>query len=316
MRAADARFYEAARAATQPRTVVIINSSSGGTTIGDPTERLRDFLLARRLPWELWPARNGDEICALAHKAAESDARVVVAGGGDGTINAVASQIAGTNRILGVLPLGTLNHFAKDLGIPLELGAAVENVDAGHAIDVDVAEVNGRIFLNNSSIGLYPKIVIRREAQRKYGRSKWLAMMSALYRTLRQYAAVRVRVAADGRRLRRRTPILFVGNNEYQIEGRSLGSRTRLDQGKLCLYVLHNTGPWGLIKFTVRALFRRAWRVKDFDAILAREIEVETRRKRIRVALDGEVTDLKTPLRYRIRQRALRVIVPAPQITV
>jgi diacylglycerol kinase family enzyme len=210
-----------------------------------------------------------------------------------------------------VLPLGTLNHFAKDLNIPLELGAAVDNIVAGAVSRVDVGEVNGRVFLNNSSIGLYPQMVLRRDLQRKHGRPKWIAFLSALFRTIKQYAAFRVYVTADGRRFTRRTPILFVGNNEYQIEGRSLGARRCLDTGRLCLYVLHNTGPWGLFKFASRALIRRAWRVSDFDALQAVEIDVETKRKRLRVALDGEVRDMDTPLRYRIRSGALKIIVPA-----
>jgi diacylglycerol kinase family enzyme len=315
MRTAGADVCDAAHRApgTKARTVAIVNCSSGAPADRDPGERLRDFLQARQLRWDVWPAHGGEELRALAHKASTSDAHVIVAGGGDGTINTVGASLAGGDKIFGVLPLGTLNHFAKDLGIPLELGAAVENIAGGHVASIDVAEVNGRIFLNNSSIGLYPKIVIRREAQRKYGRAKWLAMISALYRTLRQYAAFRVRVTADGRRFRRRTPILFVGNNEYQIEGRSLGARRCLDSGKLCLYILHNTGPWGLFKFAVRALLRRAWRIKDFDALQARAIDVETRRKRVRVALDGEIADIETPLHYRIHSGALRVIVPTAE---
>ena len=225
-------------------------------------------------------------------------------------LNAVASRLAGTDKIFGVLPLGTLNHFAKDLNLPLELGAAVDNIVAGHVAPVDAGEINGRIFLNNSSIGLYPAIVVRRNVQRKHGKPKWIAFISALLRTLKQYAAFRVHVTADGRRFTRRTPILFVGNNEYQIEGRSLVARRCLDTGRLCLFVLHNTGLWGLFKFAFRALIRRAWRIKDFDALQAAEIDVETKRKRMRVAFDGEVADMETPLRYRIRRGALKVIVP------
>jgi diacylglycerol kinase family enzyme len=290
-------------------TIAIVNASSGSPVQEDPCNRLRGVLQSRGLDWEIWPA-DGTELSDLAERAAASPARVVIAGGGDGTLNAVASRLAGGEKIFGVLPLGTLNHFAKDLNIPLELSAAVDNITAGNVAPVDVGDVNGQIFLNNSSIGLYPQIVIRRDAQRKHGWPKWVASTSALFRTLRQYAPFRAYIIADGKRLTRRTPILFVGNNEYQIEGRSLGSRRCLDTGRLCLYVLHNTGPWGLFKFAFRALIRRAWRTKDFDAMQARKIDVETKRKRTRVAFDGEVANMETPLRYRIRTAALKVIVP------
>jgi diacylglycerol kinase family enzyme len=291
------------------RTIAIINSSSGSPA-DDDANRLRDVLQARELSWEIWPARDGLELCSLAQKAAAGDASVIVAGGGDGTLNAVASCLKGTDKIFGILPVGTLNHFAKDLDIPLDLSAAVDNIVACNVAPIDIGEVNGQIFLNNSSIGLYPTIVARRDAQRKQGRPKWVAFIAALFRTLKQYSAFRVHVTADGRRFTRRTPILFVGNNEYQIEGRSFGARRCLNTGRLGLYVLHNTGPWGLMKFAFRALIRRAWRIKDFDAVQAREIDVHTKRKRVRVAFDGEVAEMESPLRYRIHRGALHVIVP------
>lgn len=291
--------------------VVIVNSSSGAAADDESGKQLGDALRSRRLNWEIWLARDGRELGVLAQKAAASDFAIVVAGGGDGTLNAVASRLAGTEKLFGVLPLGTLNHFAKDLNIPLELNAAVDNIVAGHATSVDLGEVNGQVFLNNSSIGLYPKMVVRREIQQKHGRPKWIAFFSALLRTFKQYVAFRVHVTADGRRFTRRTPVLFVGNNEYQIEGDSLGARRSLDTGRLCLYVLHNTGSWGLLKFAWRALWRRAWQSKDFDALQARQIEVETKRKRVPVAVDGEVAEMATPLRYKIRAGALKVIVPA-----
>ena len=290
------------------RTVALINAASGSTD-DQRVQRLADLLRARELDWRIFAAQGAD-LAGLARDAAESEADVVVAGGGDGTVSVVGSALAGSRKILGVLPLGTLNHFAKDLEIPLALDAAVENITAGHVAQIDTGEVNGRIFLNNSSIGLYPKLVLRREKQRRVGHPKWLAMIAALYRTLRQYVVLRVRITADGKRFHRSTPIVFVGNNEYQIEGRDLGGRRCLNGGVLCLYALHNTGPWGMLEFAVRAVLRQAWRIKDFDALQARAILIESRRKRLRVALDGEVADLETPLRYRIRTGALRVIVP------
>jgi YegS/Rv2252/BmrU family lipid kinase len=292
------------------RTIVIVNASSG-LQGSDPATHLREILRARGLSWEIWQARDGAELSRLAAKAAASSAEIIAAAGGDGTVNAVAAPVAHTEKIFAVLPLGTLNHFAKDLNIPLDLGRAIDNIIASNVAAVDVGEVNGRMFLNNSSIGLYPAMVARRELERKQGRPKWIAFIYAALRTLRQYVSFRVYVTADGARFSRRTPILFVGNNEYHIEGRSFGARSAIDRGRLSLYLLHHTGTWGLLKFSVRALFRRAWRVKDFDALQAREIEVATKRKRMRIAYDGEVAQMEMPLRYRIRPRALKVLVPA-----
>jgi len=294
------------------RITAIINSSSGAPADDEAHKRLKAVLKSKGLDWEIRMARSGAEILALGQEAAKNQSEVVVAGGGDGTVNCVASSLLGSKKIFGVLPLGTLNHFAKDLEIPLELERAVDNIAGGRVVAVDVGEVNGRLFLNNSSIRNYPKIVDRREAQqKKVGRGKWLALFSAALRTLRRYPAFRVRVSADERRFTRKTPVVFVGNNEYEIQGINLGSRECLDGGTLSLYVLHDSGLWGLVRLAARALVGKTWTAKEFDAVKTQEVCIETRRRSLRVAIDGEVYDLKTPLLYRIHPGALKVIVPA-----
>jgi diacylglycerol kinase family enzyme len=258
-------------------------------------------------------AREGVQVVELARRALQNGARAVVAGGGDGTVSAVASALAGTDRPLGVLPLGTLNHFAKDLGIPLALEEATRNICEGRAVSVDVGEVNGQVFINNSSLGLYPRIVRRREKlQERSGSGKWSAFLRAGVVVLRRYPFLDVRLSADGEEIARRTPFVFVGNNEYEVEGTNIGARERLDAGRLSLYVAHRTGRLGLLRLALRALFGGLRQAKDFDALRAQEIWVETRRpKRLPVATDGEVNVMTTPLYYRVRPGALRVIVPA-----
>ncbi|HVG33349.1 MAG TPA: diacylglycerol kinase family protein, partial [Pyrinomonadaceae bacterium] len=136
--------------------------------------RLAELFSERGSDARITLAKSGNEIVELARRAARDDCHTVIAGGGDGTINAVASAVVGTDKRLGVLPLGTLNHFAKDLKIPLDLEGAVSNIFDAHVARVDVGEVNGRIFLNNSSLGLYPSIVRQREKQQeRLGRGKW-----------------------------------------------------------------------------------------------------------------------------------------------
>jgi diacylglycerol kinase family enzyme len=211
-----------------------------------------------------------------------------------------------------VLPLGTLNHFAKDLRIPLTLEEAARNVCEGREVSVDVSEVNGQVFINNSSLGLYPRIVRRREKlQERSGSGKWSAFVRAALAMLRRYPFLDVRLSADGQEIVRKTPFVFVGNNEYQTESVQMGGRERLDAGHMSLYVAHRTGRLGLLRLALSALFGRLRQAKDFDSHSAQEIWVETRRhKRLPVATDGEVTVMTTPLHYRIRPGALRVIVP------
>jgi diacylglycerol kinase family enzyme len=290
---------------------VIINAAAGGGD-GEAARAVEAAFEACGVRARVSLAHDGAEVSELARRALSGGARAIVAGGGDGTVGSVAAVLAGTDGTFGVLPLGTLNHFAKDLGIPLGLEEAARNVCEGRVVRVDVGEVNGQVFVNNSSLGLYPRIVRRRDKLRERdGIGKWTALARAGLAVLRRHPFLNVRLDADGRRITRKTPFVFVGNNEYETEGLQLGGRTRLDAGRLSLYVAHRTGRLGLLRLVLSALLGRLRRARDFDALEAEEVWVETRRpRRLPVATDGEVTVMTTPLRYRVRPGALKVIVP------
>lgn len=294
-----------------PHLAVIINASSGADDKAAASQRVTEIFASRGLDARISLVKSGSEVVELARRAVRDHAQTIVAGGGDGTINAVASELVGTNSALGVLPLGTLNHFAKDLNIPLDIEAAAHNILEGHVASVDVGEVNGRIFLNNSSLGLYPSIVRRREKQQeRLGRGKWPAFLWAAVTVLRRYPFLDVRLSTDEREMVRRTPFVFIGNNEYEMENFNVGARACLDAGKLSLYVAQRTGRLGLLRFALRALFGGLRNEKDFDAMCCTQIWIKTRHRRLHVATDGEVTIMDTPLHYRVRPGALRVVVP------
>ncbi|MEC5163819.1 MULTISPECIES: diacylglycerol/lipid kinase family protein [unclassified Janthinobacterium] len=293
--------------------VVIINAGAGCGYAADWTEQLDAKFRANGFEAAITLAESGADMIATAQAAVAAGAAMVVAGGGDGTINAVASALVDSGVAFGVLPLGTLNHFAKDLRIPLPLDEAIANLAQGAAALVDVGEVNGRVFLNNSSLGLYPDIVRDREKQqRRLGRGKWLAFAWAALAALRRYPFLSVRLSVNGQRHARSTPFVFIGNNEYVMQGFNIGERARLDAGQLSLYVAQRPGRLGLVRLAFHALSGRLAEQKDVDVLLATEMDIETRHKRLRVATDGEVTVMATPLRYRIRRGALRVLVPRP----
>ena len=197
--------------------------------------------------------------------------------------------------------------------MPLDLESAVDVIAQQRLAQIDIGEVNGRYFLNNSGLGLYPGIVHEREQQQAQGRSKWLAFLSALLIIIHRYPLLTVRLSTEARELRRRTPMVFVGNNEYQLQGLNMGSRRSLNGGKLFLYVTREMSRWRLLKIGLAALFGRLGDTRDLDAMSVREVSVEARRRRLRVALDGEVVVMRLPLRYCIHPAALRVIVPADQ---
>jgi diacylglycerol kinase family enzyme len=292
--------------------VVLLNVRSGGGN---------DAALAARVAalFERAGARadvrlvHGGELAAALAAAIERRPDAIVAGGGDGTVGSVAAALVGGPIALGVLPLGTLNHFAKDLRMPLALDAAVERIARGEARRVDVGEVNGRVFVNNSSLGLYPDIVRERERQqRRLGRGKWAAFVWASIGALRRFPFLGVRLSIDGRAAQRRTPFVFIGNNVYSMHGFTIGERERLDAGRLSLYVAQRAGRMKLLVLALHALFGRLKQTRDFDALSATEIDVESKRKRLRVATDGEITTMTPPLRYRIRPASLLVVAGEP----
>jgi len=208
-----------------------------------------------------------------------------------------------------VIPGGTWNHFAKDLGVPPDLEGAVRVILAGRTRLVDVAEVNGRTFLNNSSLGLYVEIVREREKYRKHGVRKWTAFAAAIVQTVAHWPIVRVRMEIDGAVVERRTPFVFVGNNRYRMEGLRMGSRDRLDEGQLCVLTARHLSRWGLARMVIAGLTGGIRHSRDLDVLCAQDVLVRTKR-RPQVALDGELVRLSAPLHYRIRPGALKVIAP------
>ena len=236
---------------------------------------------------------------------------MLIVGGGDGTISAAAGAVAGSATTLGILPLGTLNHFARDLAIPNDLDEAAALIASGPERRVDIAEMNGRTFINNSAVGLYPLMVVDRDLQRtRLGRSKRLAMAVASVRTLARFGHQRLSLTVNDLAAQVDTPLLFVGNNEYKLALPGAGQRERLDGGQLCVLVLRKKTRVGFIAATLRALIGHARhddlvRIDDVD-----RLRVGSGRGHLTISLDGEVLSVKPPLDYRIRKQALRVIAP------
>lgn len=301
------------RPAAGPAVPVIVNTAAGGDKPQEWLATLEAKCRERGLQVRVMQVEGGEHLLAAVDDAVRQGARLVIAGGGDGTVSAVASRLVDTEVALGVLPLGTLNHFAKDLGMPLELDAAIDVVAHGREVRVDVGEVNGHVFINNSSLGLYPDIVLDRERQRRrLGRGKWTALAAAAVHALRRYPVLSVRIRVDGEQLERRSAFVFIGNNKYKMEGFEIGDRARLSGGELSLYVTQRTGRFGLLRLALRALTGRLRQASDFDMLTASELVVRTPQRQLRVATDGEVRLLQVPLNYRIRPGALRVRVPLP----
>ena len=293
--------------------IVILNGGAGASTQknGSLRDQIASLFAAAGANVQIVEPDGDRDVSSLAIEAAKTSEETIVAAGGDGTISSVAAHLADTGKRLGVLPIGTLNHFAKDMHIPLDLEEAVRTAIDGRVESVDAAEVNGRVFINNSSLGIYPQIVANREAQQEQlARGKWPAFLWATMHALRRFPFMNLRISTDEQQLVRKTAFLFVGNNEYEIAGFNLGARSCVNAGNLGLYLTHRTGRLGLFRLGLHALFGRVNQAKDFDAFCVQEAHIESTKPRLLVARDGEVEWMDTPLHYRIRRAALQVLVP------
>jgi diacylglycerol kinase family enzyme len=297
-------------AVTASSCVVLLNQSSGLTRREGIDEKVAALLGDGGGRYTVQLCERGVDLSEVAKDAVRSGAETVVAGGGDGTLRAVASALVNTGAAFGILPLGKLNHFARDLEIPLDLEGAVRTVTAGHTRAVDAAEVNGRVFLNNAIIGFYPTYRFQREYLERKGYGRWAAFFWAVMSVFRRHPFFSIRCLVDGKLVTRTTPFVMVANNEHQMTGYRLGSRERMDAGELWIYLMRRRGRWGLIRMALSLLLGRFRRERDFDVYRAREVWIEPRQKKVGVSLDGEVAVMGTPLHFRSLAGALKVIAP------
>jgi diacylglycerol kinase family enzyme len=257
---------------------------------------------------------SGTELRGAAEEALqkvrEKKLDALMVGGGDGSIRTVASVLAGTGVPLGILPLGTLNHFARDLGLPFEPRQAVAVLASGEVRSVDLGTMNGEVFLNNSSIGIYPFLVLERERRRhRQHLSKWVAMLLALPHVLRNLPLSRLRVSVGNLAEACRSPLVFIGNNEYQLALTALGRRERLDGGELSIYVAKAKSDVALFWIACRVILGFS-PAHGMRIVKGKTADIESHRHHLLVACDGEVERLRPPLHYEIRSRALRVFAP------
>jgi len=294
---------------TPPRIAIVLNVRSGRRR-RNAHSRLVGLLFDHGIHAQIFAAANGAAVRAAAEQASERDFEVLVAAGGDGTAGTVAGVAAKAGKTLGVLPLGTFNHFAKDLGISTDLVTAVATLQSPKTACVDLATVNGHSFVNTSGIGLYPRLVLEREHYRRSGLAWGLAFVSAAWNTLREFRPVNLRLNARGHELAGYTPFVFVGNNPYALERGRLGARTAIDEGVLWIATTFETNRWRFLKLAITVVLGRLDRSHDLHMITTDELRVDSSHSRLFVSIDGEVEMMRTPLLYKVHHRALRVIVP------
>ena len=275
---------------------------------------------AAQLRWALDRAAISAEIVDIPHPPQfeewidrlAGNYEVIAAAGGDGTVSSVAAAVARANKTLAVIPMGRLNHFARDAGIPGELDAAVALLRTGRPGAVDVGMVNDRFFLNNASLGSYPRMVDERTELERRGRSRRVAAIVAVARTWWRLRSVTAALSIDGRDLIRRSPFIVVGNGRYALSGFALSRRHTISDCELSLYVAPRAGRLGALSLPLRALLGTLDRYEQFETFAAKEITITVSQRRVLTGIDGEVHELESPLRFAVKPGALQVLLPPP----
>ena len=258
------------------------------------------------------------EAAAQAVELAARAGGVVVAAGGDGTLNTVAHAVLETGLPFGVVPRGTFNYFGRTHGIPLDVEGAARNLVEGTPRPVQVGTLNERIFLVNASLGLYPRLLEEREAyKRRYGRTRWVALGAGLATLLRERWQVLLRAEREGEPHLMKTSTLFVGNNALQLEQLGIEEAPALEQGRLVALSIKPVDRWAMLGLLLRSAAGRLGSAETVDSFAFRRLEVEPVLRRVRpvrmkVSIDGETQWMSSPLEFGVAAQPLQLIAPPP----
>jgi diacylglycerol kinase family enzyme len=308
-----------AAADTRP-CFIVLNAGSGHRDSEDTADTIREVLTAVGRRHQLLLAEQGRDIPRLAREAvalAKAQDGIIVAAGGDGTINAVAQAALGCGQPFAVLPQGTFNYFGRAHGVPQDTRKALDALLAARPQPVQVGLINEQVFLVNASLGLYPQLLEDREAfKARYGRSRLIAMLSGVFSFLREHRQLHVEIDIEGETRRVRTPTLFVGNNALQLTQIGIDGAEALERGRLVAIALKPVGTLSMIGLLLRGALGR---LGEADQVISFPLRTLTLRppgrgrpRHYKVAMDGEVTHLSSPLVFRVSPEPLLMMVPAP----
>lgn len=296
------------------RFTLIINDGSGHDDKNSVRQRILDRLHAAGCEVEVAELESGCDIgsrCAETIKKARDSGRMIIAAGGDGTVNTVASLCHATGTPFGIVPLGTFNYFARGLEIPLEVEAAADVLASAPLHDIDAGMVGDKLFLVNASIGLYVDVIRNREKHKsRFGRYRIVALLSAFLTFVQSRKIFTLNIDTQAGAIRRRTQMLFVGNNRFQLENLGLAGADKVDAGNLLAAVLKPVSRWQGTRLIVLGLLGRMHLESRIEEFAAPAFTVDSARKRLHAVIDGEIASLETPLHFRLMPGALQVIAP------
>lgn len=297
---------------SQCRVALVANEKAGKRKAVDQIAAIRERLqpLVREL--DVLKVHKGHNIRTVTQQAVRQGADIVATLGGDGTQSTVAGVLAGTGTVMAVLPGGTFNYFARELGVGETLDQALDTLAGGLVATRDLGAVNDRIFINNASFGVYPEILERRESiYRRWGRSRIAAYWSVLVALLETGDPMHLTLCVDGQTQDHYTPLAFAARSAYQLDNLGLEGADAVRNGHFALFLARGHKRRDLIGASLRLALGKVTHRQDFDLVIANDIVIETRRRRKLIAFDGEKEYMNAPFHLHVLRDALSVIVPA-----
>lgn len=300
-----------------PEYTVIINGNAGVLIEEDQKsvlDQIRGAFANEGIDVDI-QVLTGDALGAAIETAGKSKTDRIIIGGGDGTVNAGASKAAATGKILGILPMGTLNLYARELGIPLDLGEAVQVLIRGEVRNVDYAEINGNLYLCNSMIGILPPLMEQREKLR--GAPAWQrygSLLRMIARLLKRNPRFYIKMHMAGKTREMKVRGVVVCNNEYHDAHSLLPHPTPLDAGKLTVYLTRDPTRRGMLMIALRVFLGTWEKERDIQEYTTSKVIISARRKQVTTVTDGEILTQKPPLTYQIIPRGLRVMMPVETV--
>lgn len=296
------------------KIIFFYNSKSG--TIKEDPELIENIISEIKLKQssdvslEIYDVIENDVKNIIKGKTLSGEDRILIAGG-DGTISSVINQVIDFKIPVGILPLGTFNNFSKSIGMSQEIEKSIDQFLTGEIENIDVGKVNGKIMINNSSVGIYPKLVsIREDQQVRFGLGKPTAMLISFLKAILLFPLIRVSIKSNGKKVSAKTCFAMVSNNRYELSLFEIGERKSLNEGLLYVYFAKCQTRLCVIRVLLKALFNRLKQEKDFELIATKKVEFNIKKRDIEVASDGEVLKLTTPLRYQICSGCLKIVMP------
>lgn len=294
------------------RLCVIGNRGSGKKEGDEQVAAIRDALTGKVAELALRLTERGDQLADLARLAVDDGFDIVLALGGDGTQAAVAGALTGTDAMMGVLPGGTFNYFARDLGVGETVEDALATLLDARVQAVDVGQIENLVFLNNVSLGAYPHILKTREGiYERWGRSRLAAYWSVLVAMRRLRHPMRLVARVDGKERHFTTALVFVARSAYQLDSFGLDGGDAIRAGNFAVLIAKARRPLPLLRSAFRLAFGLSAKDSDFDLILTDSLTIETGKRQQLIAHDGEKTRIVSPFHLQVRHGALKVLVPA-----